>query len=156
MTEFKKHLLEYAERELRLIGFMQIQFGPVCLEFLEKCADVTESNPEVMKQICEILPRLVDLQLLSPVTEKDFALHEDIEGDKKAGILRCVRYPYLYKTPDGKYWNDRAIAFRYNDSNENDLMYLYQSGNSSKQQVELPYYPETKIVTLDEIKTEDI
>ena len=37
---FKQHLRQYAERELELTGFMDSEFDPACLEFLEKCADV--------------------------------------------------------------------------------------------------------------------
>ena len=37
---FKQHLRQYAERELELTRFMDSEFGPACLEFLEKYADV--------------------------------------------------------------------------------------------------------------------
>lgn len=145
---FKEHLREYAERELELIGFMDSEFGPACLEFLEKCADVAGSDPESMKQICEIVPRLIDRRPLSAITEADFAAETHAEGKKSLEILRCTRYPHLYKM-DGKYWNDRAVAFRRADSAETDRMYIYQSGNSSKQEVELPYFPREEIRTLN-------
>lgn len=146
--DFKKHLREYTERELELIGFMQSEFGAACLEFLDKCADVAGNDPESMKQICEIVPRLIDRRPLSPITEADFEAETYAEGDRTVEILRCTRYPYLYKM-DGKYYDDRAVAFRRANSAETDRMYIYQSGNSSKQEVELPYFPKEEVRTLD-------
>ena len=144
---FKEHLKKYAEKELELIGFMQSEFGPACLEFLEKCADVAGNDPESMKRICEIVPRLIDRRPLSPITEADFETETHVEGDRPIEILRCTRYPYLYKQ-DEKYWDNRAVAFRRADSDETDRMYVYQSGNNSKQEVELPYFPVERIEKL--------
>ena len=146
---FKQHLRQYAERELELTGFMDSEFGPACLEFLEKCADVAGLDPESMKRICEIIPRLIDRRPLSPITEADFELETHTEGDRTVEIMRCTRYPYLYRMPDGKYYDDRAVAFRRADSSESDRMYIYQTGNSSKQEVELPYFPREEVRILD-------
>ena len=84
---FKEHLREYAERELELIGFMDSEFGPACLEFLEKCADVAGSDPESMKRVCEIIPRLIDRRPLSVITEADFESEIHTEGEKSLEIL---------------------------------------------------------------------
>lgn len=143
--DFKQHLRQYAEKELELIGFMQSEFGPACLEFLEKCANVADNDPENMKRICEIIPRLIDRRPLSPITESDFEAETHVESDRTVEILRCTRYPYLYCMPDGKYYDDRAVAFRRADSAETDRMYIYQSGQNSKQEVELPYYPSNRV-----------
>ena len=145
---FKEHLNKYAERELELIGFMQSEFGPACLEFLDKCADVAGSDPESMKRICEIIPRLIDRSPLSAITEADFETETHSEGGRTVEIERCTRYPHLYKM-DGKYWDDRAVAFQREDSNPNDRMFVYQSGISSKQEVELPYFPKEEVRMLD-------
>ena len=145
---FKEHLRQYAERELKLTGFMESEFGSVCLDFLEKCADVAGSDPESMKRVCEIIPRLIDRKPLSVITEADFELETHTEGDRTVEILRCTRYPYLYKM-DGKYYDDRAVAFRRADSRETDRMYIYQGKNGSKQEVELPYFPKEEVRTLD-------
>ena len=147
MTEFKRHLREYAERELELTGFMQSEFGPACLEFLETCADVAGSDPESMKRVCEILPRLIDRKPLSDITEADFEIETHTQSDRAIEIERCTRYPYLYKK-DGKYWDDRAVAFQREDSNPNDRMYVYQSGVSSKREVALPYFPRETVEKL--------
>ena len=146
---FKQYLQEYAERELKLIGFMESEFGSVCLNFLDKCADIVGNDPESMKQICEILPRLIDRKPLSPITETDFEVETHAEGDRTVEILRCTRYPHLYKM-DGKYYDDRAVAFRRSDSDKNDRMYIYQSDNNSKQEVELPYFPSEEVRVLQQ------
>ena len=148
--DFKQHLREYAEKELELTGFMQSEFGAACLEFLEKCADVAGNDPEGMKRICKILPRLIDRRPLSPITETDFEAETHTEGDRSLEILRCTRYSYLYRMPDGKYYDDRAVAFRHADGAETDRMYIYQSGNSSKQEVELPYFPREEVRVLQQ------
>lgn len=147
--DFKQHLREYAERELKLIGFMESEFGPACLEFLDKCADVAGSDPESMKRVCEIIPRLIDRKPLSVITEADFEAETHQEGDRSLEMQRCTRYPHLYRMPDGKYYDDRAVAFRRADSAETDRMYIYQCGNSSKQEVELPYFPREEVRVLD-------
>jgi len=144
MTEFKQYLREYAERELELIGFMETDFGKTCLKFLEDLADIAGSNPESMKAVCEMLPRLIDRRPLSAITEEDFVTETHKVGSKTIDIERCTRYPYLYKQ-DGRYWDDRAIVFQKEDSALGDKMYIYQNNNSSKQEVTLPYFPtETK------------
>jgi len=147
MLDFKKYLREYAERELELTGFMQAPFGEACLEFLDKLADVAGDDPASMKQVAAIIPRLIDRQPLSPITETDFEAETHREGDRTVEILRCTRYPHVYKM-DGTYYDDRAIAFRRADSAESDRMYVYQGGNSSKQEVTLPYFPRERIERL--------
>lgn len=144
---FKEYLQEYAERELKLIGFMESEFGSVCLNFLDKCADIVGNDPESMKQICEILPRLIDRKPLSPITETDFEVETYAEGDRTVEILRCTRYPHLYKM-DGKYYDDRAVAFKFKNSIDSDIMFSY-GDNGSKREIDLPYYPSITIEIID-------
>ena len=146
---FKQHLRQYAERELELTGFMQSEFGPACLDFLDKCADVAGSDPESMKRVCEIIPRLIDCRPLSAITEADFEAETLVEDECSLEIQRCTRYPHLYRMPDGRYYDDRAVAFRRADSAETDRMYIYQGKNGSKQEVKLPYFPKEEVRTLD-------
>jgi hypothetical protein len=147
MTEFKRHLREYAERELELTGFMATAFGKTCLQFLDDLADVAGEDPESMKTVTGMLTRLIDRRPLSAITESDFETETHSEGSRTVEIERCTRYPYLYKQ-DGRYWDDRAVAFQREDSAPGDRMYVYQSGNSSKQEVELPYFPVERIERL--------
>jgi len=147
MTEFKQYLREYAERELELIGFMNTEFGSTCIKFLEDLSDIAGNDPESMKAVCEMLPRLIDRHPLSAITEQDFETEIHAEGSSSTEILRCTRYPYLYKKND-RYWDDRAVAFQKKDSHPNSKIYLYQTDKSSKQEVELPYFPHEQIVKL--------
>jgi len=139
---YKKHLTDFATTELRRIGFLDIPIGETILTLLEQSSDISNDDPKVIKQIFAMLSKLIDNEVLSPITESDFV-------DEGNEIKRCTRYPYLYQSEDGKYYDDRAIGFRKKDSNTNDIMYIYQSGNSSKQEVDLPYIPITKIELID-------
>ena len=149
MTEFKRHLREYAQRELELTGFMATEFGKTCLKFLDDLADVAGEDPESMKTVASMLTRLIDRRPLSAITEEDFETETHSEGSRTVEIERCTRYPYLYKQ-DGRYWDDRAMAFKRADSAEGDRMYIYQSGNSSKQEVKLPYFPREEVRVLQQ------
>jgi len=57
---------------------------------------------------------------------------------KLLGFDQTVRYPYIYKAQDGKYYNDRAAIFK---KSYDDPMYecIYQGQNSSKCEITLPY-----------------
>ena len=145
MSTFKEHLSAYANSELELAGFDQTEFGKTSLKLLDNLADLTNGDPDTMKQLCSLLPRLIDQLPIAPITEADFAPEYHSQGDNTVTIYRCTRYSWVYRTEDGKYWDDRAVAFKFVDSADADRMYIYQSGNSSKQEVTLPYYPEFKV-----------
>lgn len=143
------HLLDFARNELKLINFDQSDLYEPILELLKQSSKMCNNDPETMKQLCALLPRLIDRKPLSAITEKDFETETHVEGDRSVEILRCTRYPYLYKM-DGRYYDDRAVAFRRADSAETDRMYIYQTGNSSKQEVELPYFSREEVRVLQQ------
>jgi len=145
MSDFNQQLQEYAENELKLIGFMDVRLGKIWLDFLSELANISKNDKTTMKKICDMMPKLIDQEPLTSITEADFEL-ETIENGKK--IERCTRYRYLYKI-DNKYYDDRCIAFKTN-SNETDIMYIYGGGYSSKQEVQLPYLPAKEIRNLPE------
>jgi hypothetical protein len=97
MSTFKEYLKNYAEHELKLIGFDQTEFGKTALKLLDELADLTKNDSETMKQICNFLPRLIDRKPLSVITEDDFEVETHFEGDRSVEISRCTRYPYIYK-----------------------------------------------------------
>lgn len=146
---FKNHLKKYAKNELEMIGFMDSNFGEECLNFLDKCADISHNDENTMKELCNLLVKLIDRRPLSPITEADFEIETYNEGDNAIEILRCTRYPYVYKMND-KYWDDRAIAFRRAGDLESDKMYLYQTTNSSKQEITLPYFPTEEVRIIEQ------
>ena len=145
---FIDHLIKYAENELKLIGFDQTPVGETMLEFLKNSAELSKNDVATMTELSGMLTRLINRQPISPVTESDFVSETYTENSNTVEIMRCTRYPYLYRMPDGKYYDDRAVAFRYADSNSNDKMYLYQSEKGSKQEVTLPYYPSEELRVL--------
>ena len=149
MTEFKKYLKNYSENELKLIGFMDSELGPIILNFLDACAEVSNSNPSVMKEICAILPTLIDCKPISPITKNDF---EIVNKSEHQELLQCTRSPYIYKL-NGKYYNDRAVAFVYPNSTEKNKIYFYNE-EGSKQEITLPYYfnEEIRILNDEQIK----
>jgi hypothetical protein len=153
MNTFKEQLGKYAERELELSGFDQTEFGKTALKLLADLADLTKGDPETMKQLCGLLPRLIDRRPLTVITEQDFEVETHVEGDRTVEISRCTRYPYVYKM-DGRYYDDRAIAFRRADGTDTDRMYIYQSGNSSKQEITLPYFPSEEVRILQQEYTD--
>lgn len=145
---FKDQLKEFAKEELTRAGFMNSEFGNSCLDFLDKCSDITDNDTNGMKKLCELLPKLIDRYPISAITKDDFQDETHIEGKQVIVIRRCTRYPYIYEQ-DGKYYNDRAIAFQKLDSNKNDKMYLYQTVHNSKQEIELPYFLNEEIKIID-------
>lgn len=145
------HLLNYAKKELKITNFDQTDLGQTMLSFIEQSAKITDNDSESMKQLCCLLPRLIDQLPIAPITEEDFVPEYHSQGDNTVTIQRCTRYAWVYRTEDGKYWDDRAVAFKFADSADTDRMYIYQSGNSSKQEITLPYYPNQaiKIISRD-------
>lgn len=148
MNSLKEHIKKYAERELELTGFKETSFGKDSVNLLVNLVDLTNSDISVMRQLCEWLPRLIERIPISPITEDDFQLEQ--HGDKSKDVWRCTRYPHVYRTNDGKYWNDRAVIFKYFDSVEGEQMFFYGS-EGSKCEITLPYFPVTEIKYLPKV-----
>jgi len=144
-----EHLLEFARKELKLIGFDQSDLHEPILEFLKQSSKICNSNPDSMKQLVTMLTRLIDHLPISPITKDDFELEYHHEGPKTFTINRCTRHPHVYCDEDGKYWNDRAVSFRFADSDEVEKMYMYSGRNNSKQEITLPYYPVEIVKTIE-------
>lgn len=142
-----EYLKKYAEKELELTGFDKTNFGKTLLKLLDDLAEVADNDTSTMKILCEWLPRLIDKMPISPITEDDFAPEYNGPGGG-ASVMRCTRYPFVYKTGDGKYWNDRAVGFKFKNSPAPDIMFLYKK-NGSKREITLPYYPNTIVEELD-------
>lgn len=142
---YSDFLLEYAKKEFACAKFDDTELSVAMLKFLEEAAKFTNNEPDNIKKLINILNLLVDMYPIVPITEDDF-----IEETQKLDYnMICPRYKYIYKTEDGRYWDDRAIAFKYKDDLNSPTMYVYQSGLSSKQQVTLPYYPGQRVEYID-------
>lgn len=148
MSLGKEYLKKYAETELELTGFDKTDVGKTILQLLDELSDVTKGDASTMKQICGWLPRLIDGIPISPITEEDFKPEYYGNNNENLLVMRCTRYPYVYKSNDGKYWNDRAVGFKFKNAPETDIMFLYKP-NGSKREITLPYYPTMLIEELD-------
>ena len=141
----KEYVIEFAKKELSLTGFDKSPLGQIVLDFLETSCDLTDGDPEIMLHLTGLVGNLTQCLPIAEITENDFEPEVHEKGDQKITIMRCTRYPFVYKMPDGKYYDDRAIAFRYSDESEVNKMYLYQSQLNSKQEVTLPYLPSFEV-----------
>lgn len=144
-----EEILKHAKEELRRIGFDNHPFGIAVLKYIEECYTLCDYNELMRNQLNTFIPTLMDKRVLSPITEDDFkVINVDDGSGNIVQISQCTRYEHLYKEADGKYYDNRAVAFL--DKNPmNGKMYMYNGGNSSRREVELPYMPQEEIVYID-------
>lgn len=135
MTEWIDGVVKHSETELNLLGLDQTPIGPAITTFIKELHGTLGNQPGLMKSLLKQVGDLIDKKPLAPITEKDFV--DD----------RCVRYPYIYKAQDGRYYNDRAVVFKksYDDLNS---QYVYQGQMRSKQEISLPYILREEILLL--------
>jgi len=126
MSEWIDSVVEFSETELKLLGLDQTNLGPLIIDFIRNLQQTLGNQPAAMKSILKTTADLVDQKPVAPITEADFV------DDK------CTRYSYIYKSEDGRYYNDRAVVFKksYDDPSS---QYLYQGQQRSKQEITLPY-----------------
>ena len=127
-------VIEHTKRELKLLGLDHVGIDTVVVDFIEGLHAKLGNQPGVMKTVTNYVEKLIDKKPIAPITEEDF----DEDG-------RCIRYEYIYRASDGKYYNDRAVAFKKGLSTQ----YIYQGQRRSKQEIALPYVPSEEIQVLD-------
>ena len=127
-------VIEHTKRELKLLGLDHVGIDTVVVDFIEGLHAKLGNQPGVMKTVTNYTEKLIDKKPIAPITEEDF----DEDG-------RCIRCEYIYRASDGKYYNDRAIAFKKGLSTQ----YIYQGQRRSKQGIGLPYVPSEEIQVLD-------
>jgi hypothetical protein len=127
-------VLEYSKTELELLGLNHVGLDTVVIDFIKGLHTKLGNQPGTMRTITKYVEQLIDKKPIAPITEEDF----DEDG-------RCIRYEYIYRASDGKYYNDRAIAFKKGLSTQ----YIYQGQRRSKQGIGLPYVPSEEIQVLD-------
>jgi hypothetical protein len=130
MTEWIEGVLKHSETELKLLGFDQTSLGPAITTFIKELHGVLGNQPGIMKSITKQVGDLIDKKPIALITEKDFV--DD----------RCVRYPYIYKAQDGKYY--KAVVFK----KGNDIQYVYQGQHRSKQEITLPCILQEEIILI--------
>jgi hypothetical protein len=143
---YKDYLLDYAKREFKAANFDHTELSKSMLNFLEEAAEFTNNEPDLIRKLVDIFHLLLNRFPIVPITENDFVEEVYKEDDNpEYRIWRCTRYEHVYKTEDGRYWDDRAIAFKYKADINSHTIYSYQCDLSSKQQITLPYYPKQRI-----------
>jgi hypothetical protein len=149
---YKDYLLEYAKREFEAANFDHTELSKSMLNFLEEAAEFTNNEPDSIRKLVDIFHLLLNRFPIVPITENDFVeeVHKE-DGKPDHKIWRCTRYEHVYKTEDGRYWDDRAVGFKSKGSSDKDVVYVYQGNNSSKQEIQLPYYPNSEIKIIDEL-----
>lgn len=135
MTEWIDGVVKYSETELKLLGLDQTPIGPAIITFIKELHGALGNQPGIMKSLLKQVGELIDKKPIALITEEDFV------ND------RCVRYPYIYKDQDGRYYNDRAVVFKksYDDPNS---QYVYQGQERSKEEITLPYTLRERIVLI--------
>ena len=135
MTEWIDGVVKYSETELKLLGFDQTSLGPAIITFIKELHGVLGNQPGIMKSLLKQIGDLIDKKPIALITEEDFV--DD----------RCVRYPYIYKSKDGKYYNDRAVVFK-KSYDDRSSQYVYQGQHRSTREITLPYVLREKVFLL--------
>ena len=135
MTGWIEDILKHSETELELLGLDHTKLGPLILGFTKDLHGTLGNQPTAMKSILRTMINLIDKKPVAPITETDFV------DDK------CTRCSYIYKSKDGRYYNDRAVVFKksYDDPSS---QYMYQGQQGSKQEITLPYVLREEIVII--------
>ena len=133
MSEWVDSVVKFSETELKLLGLDQTKLGPLIIDLIKHLQQTLGNQPNAMKSILKTTMSLIDKKPIAPITESDFV------NDK------CTRCSYIYRSEDGKYYNDRAVVFKksYDDPSS---QYLYQGQKRSKREITLPYVLREEIV----------
>ena len=135
MTEWVEGVIKHSETEIHLLGLDQTNLGPLIVDFIKNLQETLGNQPTAMKSILRTMINLIDKKPVAPITETDFV------DDK------CTRCSYIYKSKDGRYYNDRAVVFKksYDDPSS---QYMYQGQQGSKREITLPYVLREEIVII--------
>lgn len=145
--------IQYAEKELELSGFMATDFGKAALEFIKQTYNMANNDMAAVRLIYANIAALVDLNPLAPLLEEEMEEQETLDY-ANGGLVKIMRKqhkrcPWVYEK-DGKYWDDRAVAFQ----NKDGGIWYGQNGNHrSKREITFPYYRREQLVYIGEIDT---
>jgi hypothetical protein len=132
-------ILEHAKHELSLINMLDSDVGRSIIKLIESSTELSK-NMVIAKVLCSMPSKLLDKELLSPITEEDFCLSISVSGDKEISIVRCTRDDHIYKDPiDNEYYDDLAVCFINKDDPNQIKQYIYSGNLSSKKRIKLPY-----------------
>lgn len=142
----KNFILDYAKRELEKANFKETYTYDAVLNYISAICDITLSQESSLIMLHSMVENLLQCQPITEITEKDFSEISTEYKESSKILRRCNRYPSVYQTIDGKYWDDKAVVFITHDQKK---LFLYQKKYNSKKQITLPYLPKTKIIQID-------
>jgi len=147
---YNKSLLEFSKKELEKINLQDTEIGNNILDLLQNLSELCGSNKQLMQDIANTIPQLIELKPIAPITEDDFIEQEETNEIGSEMIERCSRCSHVYRGKDGKYYDDRYYTFKFRNAPKSDKMYIYQGERSSKQQITLPYLPQERTIYLED------
>jgi hypothetical protein len=137
-------VLEHAKQEIELIGLTEHPVGIKIIELLVELSNLANKSldQELMYTFGMSVPKLCHMEILTPLFEDDF---KPVMESNTNIVARSKRNPYVYKTKDGKYIDERAITFT---SIQDPTARFWVSSRSSLE-VTLPYIPNYTPVPID-------
>ena len=141
----KNEYIDYAKTELEYNGMIHTAVGKNMLDLIQSTYDLAEGNKFMMRHIVNMLDRL-DKQLpLLPLEEDGMIPIPHLNGPDQ---MQHSRYRSVYQGKDGKYYDDKAVAFVADDGS-----FTYFHGNgiyNSNIEIQFPYYPEPKYIYISD------
>lgn len=139
--EWLQSIIEYSEKELETINFDKVDIGQTVLTLIKQSAELSNYDPNMTKNIIEIILLLIDKHPISPITEVDFEEQIFHENNKTKKIQKCTRYNSVYIDENGKCYDDNAVVFI--DKDNTGTRYYTPA---SKKEVKLPYFPRQEVI----------
>lgn len=141
--------IQFAEQELKLAGFADTAYGKATLEYIKQSYAMANNDINVVRNLFNNIIGLINHNPLVPITEDEFEPTEILEymnGEYKKVIRsQHKRIPFIFKL-DGKYYDERAIAFV---QGENTWYGSNGENKSLREITEFPYYRREQQIYLD-------
>ena len=144
-TKMKNEYIEYAEQELQKNNLINTDIGKLIMQLIETSLKFGDGNAFMLFHISDMLDRLTKKLPLLPLEENEMV---DTPVLNSPSQLRHSRYFPVFKSGDGKYYDDQAIAYITPHGG-----YTYFYGNSeynSTKEIQFPYYPKPQYVYISD------
>jgi hypothetical protein len=141
----KNDYIEYATKELEINGLLHTDIGKQMIQLLETAWKFGNQNKVMVNNVIDMLDRVNNKLPLLPIEEDGMIPIPHANGPDQ---MRHSRYYPVYQDEDGKYYDDKAVAFI---SNDGSATYFYGNGEyNSTKEVEFPYYPQPRYVFISD------
>ena len=141
--------IHFAELELKLSGFAETDYGKAALEYIKQTYKIVNNDINYVRRLHKNIAGLVDQIPLAPLLESELQETEVLEFKNgtyiKSFRKQHVRVPFVYEQ-DGKFYDDRAVAFVNNDGN---IWYGSNGKYVSRKEITFPYYRQEELIKVD-------